>query len=133
MKKRHIALICIGALLLLFVSVIAAKIIADNQKYHISGEIKAVEVVSSLDGPAFYGGPKKTSEKDHITILLDCLKKVKRNNKYRIKGIAQAPIFYEITFFYDNGKIKSYNYTVYPSTKYKDPFKEFYNLFSVDE
>ena len=131
MKKRHIALICIGALLLLLVIVIVAKIIEDNQKYNISGEIKAVEVVSSVDGAT--GGPKKTSEKDNIIILLDCINKVKLNNKYRIEGIQQAPIFYEITFFYDNGKNKSYKYTVYPSTEYSNPFKEFYNLFLVDE
>ncbi len=131
MKKRYIVLICIGALLLLLAIAMAAIITADNQKYNVSGEIKSVEVVSSLDGAI--GGAKKTSEKDHITVLLDCIKKVKLNNKYRIKNIEQAPVFYEITFFFDNGKTKLYKYTVYPATEYSNPFKEFYDLFPSNE
>lgn len=127
MKKRHIVLICIGALLLLITILIVVKVTVDNQKYNISGEIKSVEVESSLDSAI--GGPIKTSEKEYISVLLNCIKDVKQNNKKRIKNIEQAPTFYEITFYFANGKNQTYKYTVYPATECNDPFGAFYALF----
>ena len=129
MKKKHIVLICITSLLLLITVLIAIKIIADNQKFNISGDIRAVEVTSSLDN--VIGGPIKTSETEHISVLLNCIKEVKQNNKNRIYGIDLAPTFYKITFYFDDGSSKTYEYTTYPATQYKYPFEPFYDLFGM--
>lgn len=131
MKKKNIVLIGISALLLLITIWIAIKVTVDNQKYNISGEIKSVEVVSSLDSAI--GGPIKTSEEKYISILLNCIKDVKNNNKNEIKNIDLAPTFYEITFYFANGENKTYKYTVYPATEYKDPFGPFYDLFIIEQ
>lgn len=130
-EKKHIVLCCIGAVLLSLIVLVAAKIVADNQKYNVKGDIKAVDVSSSVDG--LVGCPKKTSDNKKISVLLDCIKKVQLNNKYRIRDIEQAPIFYEITFFFNDGKSETYQYTVYPAEAYNNPFESFYKLFNLDE
>ncbi len=126
MKKRHVVLLCIGVLVLLLTVLIVIKKIEDDQKYVIRGEIASVEVVDSLRR-----GPIETSDTEAISVLLNCIKDVQKNNRRRIRDIEQAPTFYEITVHFANGEDQTYEYRVYPSTAYEDPFGPFYDLFST--
>lgn len=134
MKKRYKLLICIGAILFLAAGAITVMMIAENAKYNISGNISSISVSSSLDG--IQGSEYKSrviTKKEEIDILLKCLKKVKINNQHRIKNIQLAPHFYEITFNFENGKTKTYEYVVYPATECNNPFEDYYNIFKQTE
>jgi hypothetical protein len=125
MKKKYWVLICTVAFL--FIAIITV-IHMSNSRYNITGNIESVKVESSIDN--IIDGPKETSDEKKISVLLNCIKNVKLNNKYRIKNRETAPIFYKITITFTDGKNKIYEYKVYPSTEYNDPFAEFYELFS---
>ena len=131
MKKRHIVLICIGVFIVLFI--VGALLVAEftyYAKYHIWGKVESVKISSSFDGNR---GPMVVSEKDKIDVLLKCIKKVRVNNRYMQPKIQTAPIKYEITFYFANGKTKTYDYTVYPATKCDSPFEDFFALFPEEE
>lgn len=131
MKKRHIVLICIGVFIVLFI--VGAILVAEftyYAKYHIWGKVESVKISSTLDGNR---GPMVVSEKDKIDVLLKCIKKVRVNNRYMQPKIQTAPIKYEITFYFANGKTKTYDYTVYPATKCDSPFEDFFALFPEEE
>ena len=131
MKKRHIVLICIGVFIVLFI--VGAILVAEftyYAKYHIWGKVESVKISSTLDGNR---GPMVASEKDKIDVLLKCIKKVRINNRYMQPKIQTAPIKYEITFYFANGKTKTYDYTVYPATKCDSPFEDFFALFPEEE
>ncbi len=130
MKKRHIVLICIGVFIVLFI--VGAILVAEftyYAKYHIWGKVESVKISSSFDGNR---GPMVVSEKDKIDVLLKCIKKVRVNNRH-IRMIQLAPVQYEITFYFANGKTKTYDYTVYPATKCDSPFEDFFALFPEEE
>ena len=130
MKKRHIVLICIGVFIVLFI--VGAILVAEftyYAKYHIWGKVESVKISSTLDGNR---GPMVVSEKDKIDVLLKCIKKVRVNNRH-IRMIQLAPVQYEITFYFANGKTKTYDYTVYPATKCDSPFEDFFALFPEEE
>ncbi len=130
MKKRLIVLICIGVFIVLFiVGVILVAEFTYYAKYHIWGKVESVKISSTLDGNR---GPMVVSEKDKIDVLLKCIKKVRVNNRH-IRMIQIAPIQYEITFYFANGKTKTYDYTVYPATKCDSPFEDFFALFPEEE
>ena len=134
MKKRHKLLICIGAVLFLVAGAITVMMFVENAKYNISGNISSISVSSPLDG--IQGSEYKSrviTKKEEIDILLKCLKKVKINNQHRIKNIQLAPHFYEITFNFENGKTKTYEYVVYPATECNAPFEDYYNIFKQTE
>ena len=131
MKKRHIVLMCIGVFIVLFI--VGAILVAEftyYAKYHIWGKVESVKISSSFDGNR---GPMVVSEKDKIDVLLKCIKKVRVNNRYMQPKIQTAPIKYEITFYFANGKTKTYDYTVYPATKCDSPFEDFFALFPDEE
>ena len=130
MKKRHIVLICIGVFIVLFI--VGAILVAEftyYAKYHIWGKVESVKISSMFDGNR---GPMVVSEKDKIDVLLKCIKKVRVNNRH-IRMIQLAPVQYEITFYFANGKTKTYDYTVYPATKCDSPFEDFFALFPEEE
>lgn len=129
MNKRRVGLICAGVLLLVMIAGVTAVNLKINKKYYITGDIRSAKVVSSLDEFTFRGGPKETEDEKQIAVLLDCIKKVRLNNKYRNTEVEIAPIFYEITFTFRDGKTATYSYTEYPATRYEYPFQDFYKFF----
>ncbi len=134
MKKRYILLICIGTVIFLIAVAIMVMTLTDNAKYNVSGNISSVSVSSSSGG--LQGSEYKSrviTERKEIDVLLNCLKKVKINNQHRIKNIQTAPHFYEITFMFESGKTKTYEYVVYPATKCNNPFEDYYNIFKQTE
>lgn len=129
-KKRYVFFSCIGLVVCLAAVAIFTLNFVANRKYYISGRIASVSVTSSLDG---VGGSKRdplqTSDRDELTVLLKCIKKVKINNQHRIKDIETAPISYNITFIFKSGQSKTYEYKVYPATECNNPFADFYEFF----
>ncbi len=124
MKKKHWIIIGIGIILLVFAAFVLFRSCSENQKFNISGKIASVRIESYT-----LNYPVGTSDENAIAVLLECLKKVKLNNKYRIKDIEVAPFICDITFFFSDGKIKTYTYTAYPAEKYDNPFKDFFDMF----
>jgi len=129
LKKKYIVFICLGALIFSIAGVIVTAIIKENAKYNITGKITSVSVSGRVDK---LPDPTVIYDESEIDILLKCLKKVKINNQHQIKNIMTAPNFYEITFTFEDGKTKTYEYIVYPATKCNRPFEDFYKLFSQE-
>lgn len=129
-SKRNVFFGCVGVSVCLVAALIFILNFNANRKYDIRGNIASASVASSLDG---LGGserePLQTSDKDELDVLLKCIKKVRTNNKYRIKGIEVAPISYDITVTFQGGQSRAYEYKVYQATKCNNPFEEFYELF----
>lgn len=49
------------------------------------------------------------------------------------KAIQLTDDNYEITFKFENGKNKTYEYVVYPATKCNNPFEDYHNIFKQTE
>ena len=129
LKKKYIVFICLGALIFSIAGVILTAIIKENAKYNITGKITSVSVSGRVDS---LPDPTVIYDEGEIDVLLNCLKKVKINNRHQIRNIQTAPWFYEITFTFEDGKTKTYEYIVYPATKCSNPFEDFYKLFSQE-
>ncbi|MBQ6875252.1 MAG: hypothetical protein IJN46_03325 [Lachnospiraceae bacterium] len=129
MKKKYIVFICLGALIFSIAGVIVTAIIKENAKYNITGKITSVSVSGRVDK---LPDPTVIFDEGEIDVLLKCLKKVKINNRHLIRNISTSPWFYEITFTFEDGKTKTYEYIVYPATKCSNPFEDFYKLFSQE-
>ena len=133
MKKRYIFLICIAVLLLSFAVFVAVRMSAEYEKYNISGNVEEVEI-HLKENLAFQKLPERITDKDQIAVLLNCIKKAKNNYRYRIRDMEETIIpVYEFTFFFDDGKTKTYTYEVYPSEKYKNPFGDLWDMFPQGE
>lgn len=130
MKKKRLALIL--AMLAVVITVAAVLIIKLSTSVEPSinaDDISSIEISNSHGG--FMNGIK-TSDREQISVLLECIKTASLNNKYRNFGEQTGPNFFKVTFEYKDGTSETREYKEYPSTKYPAPFKPFYDLFDSE-
>ena len=127
MKTKRIILICVGILLGALLIAILVNAIIKHEYFVVRGDIKSVTVASTVD--SHYGGPVQTSDKEQIAVLLECIKKAELNNRYAQLDVETAPIYYDVTFEFSDGRTETRKYTQFPATQYVGPFSDFYAFF----
>lgn len=130
MKKLRIVLTIILILAVLLLAAVCVSRMIRHRHFVVNGNVVSMIVETHFDNE--WWEAHQPSDPDRIAVMFECIKKCELNNDYRDRREETAPNDYVITFVFDDGKTETRTYTAYPSTKYRNPFGDYYNLFDSE-